>query len=102
MSNLLPSLLQHIFHDERNWKVLKQLLVYNTSNSDTENNQTTTSPLNLMHSRSCFLANFLLLLENILDFTIFLKMKTNPTWHLGNKPFHSEFLKCLKSHSLQT
>lgn len=71
MSNLLSNLLQHKFHDEGTWKVLKQLVIYNTSNSGTENNQTATSPLNLVHSRSCFLAKFLLLLANILNFDIF-------------------------------
>lgn len=105
MSNLLSNLLQHKFHDERTWKVLKQLVIYNTSNSGTENNQTATSPLNLVHSRSCFLAKFLLLLANILNFAFFfffLKMKTNRTRYLGNKPLLSGFFKCFKSHNLQT
>lgn len=103
MSNLLSNLLQHKFHDEGTWKVLKQLVIYNTSNSGTKNNQTATSPLNLVHSRSCFLAKFLLLLANILNFDIFfLKMKTNRTRYLGNKPLLSGFFKCFKSHNLQT
>lgn len=96
MSNLLPNLLQHKFHDERTWKVLKQLLVYNTSNSDTENNQTTTSPLNLMHSRSCFLANFLLLLENILDFTIFFEDENKPHMALGQRAISFWIFEMLK------
>jgi len=92
MSNLLPNLLQHKFHDERTWKVLKYLVIYNTLNIGTENNHITNNPLDLMCSRSCFLAKFLLLLVNILDFIIFFKMKTKPTWYLGNKPFFVDFL----------
>lgn len=85
MSNLLSNLLQHKFHDERTWKVLKQLVIYNTSNSGTENNQTATSPLNLVHSRSCFLAKFLLLLANILNFAIFFEDENKPHMILGQQ-----------------
>lgn len=71
MSNLLSNLLQHKFHNERTWKASKQLVIDNTSNIVTENNQTTNNCFNLMYSRNFFLEKFLLLLVNILDFTVF-------------------------------